>query len=60
MANSKIKLDMDKVAKRKHEEMSTEEALKDIVPIDWAEDVLNGERKITIKKDEINLKACYN
>lgn len=28
--------------------VSTEEALKDIVPIDWPDDVLNGTRKVTI------------
>ena len=30
--------------------ISTEEALKDIIPISWSEEVLNGSKKVTITK----------
>lgn len=30
--------------------ISTEEALKDIIPIQWFEEVLNGNKKVTITK----------
>lgn len=32
--------------------ISTEEALKDVTPIQWPEDVLNGVKKINITKAE--------
>lgn len=34
------------------EEISFEEALKDVTPIDWAKEVLSGERKVIIKKKQ--------
>ncbi len=44
------KLDMSKLAGRKHQTMSSKEALNDIEPIKWSDDVLNGKKKVTIKK----------
>ena len=29
--------------------VSSKEALKDVIPIQWAEDVLNGERNVVVK-----------
>lgn len=31
--------------------ISTEEALKDVTPVDWADDVLNGVRKVAVTVD---------
>lgn len=44
------RLDFGKIRNRNTKIVSSEEALKDIKPIEWSEDVLNGKRKVTIKK----------
>lgn len=44
-------LDLGKLRNRKHTVVSTKEALKDVTPIDWSNDVLSGKRKVTITKD---------
>ena len=44
------KLDMSKLASRKHQTMSSKEALRDVEPIKWSDDVLSGNKKVTIKK----------
>lgn len=44
-------LDLSKLRNRKHTVVSTKEALKDVTPIDWSNDVLSGKRKVTITKD---------
>lgn len=31
--------------------VSSEEALKDVTPIDWGDDVINGKRKVTVLPD---------
>ena len=46
------RLDMSKLKNRKIGTMSSEEALKDIVPINWAEDVLNGQKKVVISRQK--------
>lgn len=47
--NEKYKtLDLDKLRTKKSTIVSTEEALKDIVPINWSKDVLSGEKKVLI------------
>lgn len=43
------KLDKSKLANRKRRTLSTEEALKDISPIQWSESVLNGSKKVLIQ-----------
>lgn len=42
------KLDMGRLKSRVAKTVSTEEALKDISPMEWSDDVINGNRKITI------------
>jgi hypothetical protein len=32
--------------------VSSEEALKDIIPVDWSEDVLSGKKKVIIKESK--------
>ena len=32
--------------------VSTEEALKDVKPVDWSDDVLDGTRKVMVEFDE--------
>lgn len=34
---------------KKHKIISSEEALKDVVPINWSNDVLSGKKKVIIK-----------
>jgi len=41
-------LNLDKLKNRKHIDISSEEALKDIIPFNWSKDVLEGKKKITI------------
>ena len=50
------KLEMSKLKFREHSIISTEEALKDVIPIDWPEDVLNGDKKVIISKEGITIK----
>lgn len=53
MTNSTVayrKLNLSKLAGRKHRVISSEEALKDITPINWSDDVKNGIRKVCINK----------
>ena len=44
----KRSLNFDKVAKKLTTPMSSEEALKDVVPFNWSKKVLDGEKKITV------------
>lgn len=41
-------LDLDKIKARKSHHLTTAEALKDVVPIEWGKNVLDGDKKITI------------
>lgn len=43
------KLNMSKLSGRKHRIISSETALKDVVPIEWSDDVKAGKKKIQIK-----------
>ncbi len=40
-------LDINKLKKRKISDITTEESLKDIIPFDFDEDVLSGEKQVT-------------
>lgn len=40
------KLDKSKLKNRKRTTAATEDSLKDIVPIQWSEDVMNGVRPV--------------
>ena len=53
-ANNQIyrRLDFSKISSRNTKVVSSEEALKDVKPIEWSEDVLNGKRKVTVKKKQ--------
>lgn len=42
----KRRLDLSKLSGRKLKIVSSEEALKDIIPINWSIDVLSGDKKI--------------
>jgi len=41
-------LDITKLRSKKSIVISSEESLKDIVPIDWSDEVLSGEKKVII------------
>lgn len=45
------RLDITKLRSKKSSVMSSEESLKDIVPIDWSEDVLSGKTKVIVDSD---------
>lgn len=47
---------MSKLKFSEHSIISTEEALKDVAPIDWPEDVLNGDKKVIISKEGFTIK----
>ena len=42
------RLDMSKIKNRETGTMSLKESLKDIVPINWSDDVLNGKKKVVL------------
>ena len=42
----KRKLNLDKLKNRKHIDISSKEALKNIVPIKWSKDILSGKKLI--------------
>lgn len=44
------RLDFNKIKNITNKNISSEEALKDIVPIQWSEDILSGKKKVIIKK----------
>lgn len=55
MLDNKIEyriLYMSKLKSRKKNTMSTEESLKDIIPINWNDEVLNGKKKVIIRKQK--------
>ena len=41
-------LDMKKIQNKESVLISAEEALKDIIPIEWDEDVLNGNKQVIL------------
>jgi len=43
-------LDLNNLNNKKTKIVSSEEALKDISPINWSKEVLSGEKKINIDK----------
>ena len=45
------RLDFSKISSRNTKVVSSEEALKDVTPVEWSEDILNGKRKVTVKKN---------
>lgn len=46
------KIDWSKIANRSVKPLSTQEALKDVIPFEWDDDVINGKTKIVVKKYE--------
>lgn len=44
------KINMSQLSSRRHKTISTNEALKDITPIQWSKNVLNGTSKVQIDK----------
>ncbi|AGY77974.1 hypothetical protein [Clostridium autoethanogenum] len=45
-------LDSNKLKNRKFISISSKEALKEVIPIDWSEDVLTGKKKVIVNKLE--------
>ena len=46
-------LNMNKIKHRIKRNLSSEEALKDIVKIDWTDEILSGKKKVCITKENI-------
>lgn len=44
------RLDFEKISKRMVGKISSEEALAEITPIQWSEDVINGKKKVIVSK----------
>ena len=44
------KLNLSKLSNRKRYVISSNEALKDVTPINWSNEVKNGNKKVTFKR----------
>ena len=44
------RLDLEKLKGRITKVISTEEALKDVVPMEWPEEVMSGKQKVIISR----------
>ena len=44
------RLDLEKLQSRITKVITTEEALKDVVPMEWPEEVMSGKRKVIITR----------
>lgn len=55
MANASVirKLDFSKLSNRKSGFLTTSEAIKDITPIKWSDDIINGKKEVIISKEGI-------
>lgn len=49
--NGYRRLDMSKI-RFSDKPMSMEESLKDVIPIHWPDDVLNGKKKVVVSKQK--------
>lgn len=45
-------IDMSIIKSKKGRIITTEEALRDVKPVDWGRDVLDGEKKVIVKADK--------
>lgn len=45
-------IDMSIIKSKKGRIITTEEALRDVKPVDWGKDVLDGEKKVIVKADK--------
>lgn len=48
--NKKKRLDLEILKSKKSKIVSMEDALKDVEPIEWTEDVIEGKKKVLIKQ----------
>lgn len=44
-------LDLNKIKSKKSIIVPSREALKDVTPIEWSDDVLSGKKSVTISRD---------
>jgi hypothetical protein len=52
-------LDLNKLNTKKYTIISSEEALKDIIPINWSKEVLSGKKKVLINYDNLKETPRY-
>lgn len=57
MGDSYRKLDIAKLASRKHGTISTSDALRSVSPMGWNPEVYTGEKKVLISKQVFHLLA---
>lgn len=50
MATEYNTFDLNVIMKKNAKVISSEEALKDVNPVEWSEDILQGKEKVVIKK----------
>ena len=60
-----VELNMDKLNKRIKGTISTEEAIKDVIPIKWPDEVLSGQKQVIIsniqeEKECVKLETLYS
>lgn len=52
------RLDLDALWKKKSRIVSSEEALKDVIPIQWDNDILEGRKKVTVFPSKEENSTC--
>lgn len=52
------KLNKSKLQKRIAAFVSTEDALKDVPPMEWPEEVINGNKRASVKAAEVEDRGC--
>lgn len=53
-----MKLDIEKLKLRANGITTTQEALKDVAPINWSQDVLDGKKKVVVKEAHGEKDGC--
>ncbi|MCL2223843.1 MAG: hypothetical protein FWB96_02620 [Defluviitaleaceae bacterium] len=43
-----VPIDMEKIKNKKCTFISSEEALKDVIPIEWSDEVANGDKRVLL------------
>lgn len=47
------RLDLKMLSGKKHRVISSSEALKDVVPVEWGEDVFAGKKRVIVSKEGV-------
>lgn len=50
MATDYNTFDLNKIMQKKSKIVSSEDALKDVIPVEWSDEVLRGKEKVVLNK----------